>query len=223
MSHNDWLPTLCAIAGEPDIVNKAKKGYTANGKNYKVHLDGYDQSKFLTSVDGTVGKNNGAKSARKSFFYSNDDGLLVGLRIGDYKLSFAEQRMPGLMAVWAEPFTVLRLTKVYNLMQDPFERADITSNTYWDWIMNHVPQVYQGMEEVPKFVESFKEFPPRSQPPIVQPGQHDGRNAARHQSEGKGRAGISDVAAESPERPTTNSLRERSTLRSTLNEEGSLR
>jgi arylsulfatase len=169
MSHNDWLPTLCAIAGEPGIVNKARTGYTANGKSYKVHLDGYDQSKFLTSVEGSVGKNNGAKSARKSFFYSNDDGLLVGLRIGDYKLSFAEQRVPGLMAVWAEPFTVLRLTKVYNLMQDPFERADITSNTYWDWIMNHVPQVYQGMEEVPKFVESFKEFPPRSVPPSFNP------------------------------------------------------
>jgi arylsulfatase len=83
-------------------------GYEANGKTYKVHLDGHDQSKFLTSVEGTPGKNNGAKSARNTFFYSDDDGLLVGLRVGDYKLSFAEQRMPGLMAVWAEPFTVIR-------------------------------------------------------------------------------------------------------------------
>ena len=77
--------------------------------------------------------------------------------------------MPGTMGVWAEPFTVIRLTKLYNLMQDPFERADITSNTYWDWIMNHVPQVYQGMGVVSGFVESFKEFPPRSTPPSFNP------------------------------------------------------
>ncbi len=168
-SHNDWIPTFCAIAGEPDIIAKCKKGYTANGINYKVHLDGFDQSKFLTSVEGSVGKNNGVKSARDRFYYTDDDGLLVGMRLGDYKMSFAEQRMPGTMAVWAEPFTKLRLTKIYNLMQDPFERADITSNTYWDWIMNHVPQVYQGMEGVTDFLVSFKEFPPRSSPPSFNP------------------------------------------------------
>src|ERR1700759_2267596 len=138
MSHNDWIPTLCAIAGEPDIVNKCMKGYTANGINYKVHLDGYDQSKFLTTVEGTVGKNNGAKSARNVFFYSDDDGLLVAMREGDYKYLFSEQRAPGTMQVWAEPFTTLRLQKIYNLKQDPFERADITSNTFWDWQLAHV-------------------------------------------------------------------------------------
>jgi arylsulfatase A-like enzyme len=169
MSHNDWIPTLCAIAGEPDVVGKLKQGYTANGINYKVHLDGFDQSKFLTSVEGTVGKNNGVKSARSTYYYSNDDGGLVAMRIGDYKCSFAEQRVPGTMAIWGEPFTELRMTKLYNLMQDPYERADITSNTYWDWILNHVPQVYQGMEEVPKFLATFKEFPPRSTPPSFNP------------------------------------------------------
>jgi arylsulfatase len=99
------------------------------------------------------------------FFYSDDDGLLVALRLGDYKLSFAEQRMPGTLGVWAEPFTKLRLTKIYNLMQDPYERADITSNTYWDWVLNHIPCGYQSMEEVAKFAASFKDFPPRSIPP----------------------------------------------------------
>jgi arylsulfatase A-like enzyme len=155
-----------------DIVGKVRNGYTTTGpqgRTYKVHLDGHDQSSFLRSVSGTPGNNSGAKSARNTFFYSDDDGMLVGLRIGDYKLSFAEQRAPGTMLVWAEPFTVMRMTKIYNLMQDPFERADITSNTYWDWIMNHVPQVYQGMEEVPKFVASLKEFPPRSYPPSFNP------------------------------------------------------
>ncbi len=169
MSHNDWIPTLCSIAGEPDLVNKLTKGYKANGNTYKVHLDGYDQSKFLTSVEGTAGRNNGVKSARNTYFYSNDDGLLVALRIGDYKLGYAEQRMPGTLALWAEPFTELRLTKVTNLMQDPFERADFTSNTYWDWILDHVPQVYQGMEAVTEFVATFDEFPPRSIPPSFNP------------------------------------------------------
>ena len=169
MSHNDWIPTFSAIAGEPDIVGKLKAGYKANGKDYKVHLDGYDQSKFLTSVEGTVGKNNGVKSARDKFFYTDDDGLLVGMRQGDYKYVFSEQRVPGTMQVWAEPFTTLRLQKIFNLYQDPFERADITSNTYWDWQLNHVAQMYGVMDEIFKFVETFKDYPPRSFPPSFNP------------------------------------------------------
>jgi arylsulfatase len=169
MSHNDWIPTLCAIAGEPDIVNKLMAGYTANGISYKVHLDGYDQSQFLRNVSGTAANNNGTKSARSSFFYSDDDGLLVGFRKGDYKYVFSEQRAPGTMQVWAEPFTTLRLQKIFNLMQDPFERADITSNTFWDWQLNHVGSVYGTMDEVFQFVATFKEFPPRSFPPSFNP------------------------------------------------------
>ncbi len=165
MSHNDWIPTLTSIAGEPDLINKLKKGYTANGINYKVHLDGYDQSTFLRTVSGTAGNNNGAKSARDNFFYSDDDGLLVGLREGDYKYVFAEQRLAGTMGVWAEPFTKLRLQKIFNLFQDPYERADFTSNTYWDWIMNHVGSVYGSMDHVLQFAMTFKEYPPRSIPP----------------------------------------------------------
>jgi arylsulfatase A-like enzyme len=165
MSHNDWVPTLCSIAGEPDIVAKLKQGYSANGKSYKVHLDGYDQSAFLKSVTGTAANNNGARSARSTFFYSDDDGLLVAMRQGDYKYSFCEQRLPGTMGVWAEPFTKLRMQKIYNLFQDPFERADITSNTYWDWFINHVTPIYGAIADVGTFAETFKEFPPRSIPP----------------------------------------------------------
>jgi arylsulfatase len=73
------------------------------------------------------------------------------------------------MGLWAEPFTTLRLQKMFNLMQDPFERADFTSNTYWDWIMNHVGSVYGMNEEVFKFVATFKDFPPRSFPPSFNP------------------------------------------------------
>ena len=100
MAHLDWMPTLASIAGEPDLVNKLKAGYTANGINYKVHLDGYDQSKFLESVSGTAANNNGVKSARSTFFYSNDDGLLVAMRKGDYKYVFSEQRKEGTMGVF---------------------------------------------------------------------------------------------------------------------------
>jgi arylsulfatase A-like enzyme len=169
MSHNDWIPTLCAAAGEPDIVSKLKAGYTANGVSYKVHLDGYNQLPFLREVSGSATKNNGVKSVRDKFFYSDDDGLLVAMRQGDYKYVFSEQRMQGTMGLWAEPFTTLRLQKIFNLMQDPFERADFTSNTYWDWNLNHVGAAYGMMDEVFQFVATFKDFPPRSFPPSFNP------------------------------------------------------
>ena len=157
------------MRGEPDIVDKLKAGYTANGINYKVHLDGYDQSQFLRNVSGSAANNNGTKSARNKFFYADDDGLLVCMRQGDYKYVFSEQRMQGTMGLWAEPFTTLRLQKIFNLMQDPFERADITSNTFWDWQINHVGAAYGMMDDVFQFVATFKEFPPRSFPPSFNP------------------------------------------------------
>ena len=169
MAHLDWMPTLASIGGEPDLVNKLKAGYTANGITYKIHLDGYDQSKFLETVSGSAANNNGVKSARDKFFYSNDDGLLVAMRKGDYKYVFSEQRKEGTMGVWAEPFTTLRLQKIFNVMQDPFERADITSNTFWDWQINHVASMYGVMDDVFAFVTTFKEFPPRSFPPSFNP------------------------------------------------------
>ena len=169
MSHNDWIPTLCHAGGEPDIINKLKAGYTANGKQYKVHLDGYDQFTFLTSVKGTVGNTTSVKSARDNYFYSSDDGLLVAFRHGDYKYVFSEQRMDGTMGLWAEPFTTLRLQKMFNLMQDPFERADFTSNTYWDWNLNHVGRFTALCRKCSHFVGTFKDFPPRSSPPSFNP------------------------------------------------------
>jgi arylsulfatase A-like enzyme len=205
MSHNDWIPTFCAIAGEPDIVNKLRAGYTANGVNYKVHLDGYDQSQFLRNVSGSAANNNGTKSARNRFFYSDDDGLLVGYRSGDYKYVFSEQRKEGTMGVWAEPFTTLRLQKIFNLMQDPFERADITSNTFWDWQLNHVGAVYGTMDEVFQFVATFKDFPPRSFPPSFNPanimeGMMDGIKQKKALIDGmdvdKVRAGLNRIIQE---------------------------
>ncbi|WP_244540165.1 sulfatase-like hydrolase/transferase [Kaistia soli] len=169
MSHNDWMPTLADIAGDPKLVDELKAGTTLNGKAYKVHLDGLDQATFLETVSGTVGKNNGAKSARNDFFYADDDGLLVAMRQGDYKYVFSEQRKEGTLGLWAEPFTTLRLQKIFNLMQDPYERADITSNTYWDWNLNHVGPAYGMMDDVFQFVATFDDFPPRSFPPSFNP------------------------------------------------------
>jgi arylsulfatase len=169
MSHNDWLPTLCSFAGEPDIIEKLKAGYTANGLDYKVHLDGYDQSEFLRTVTGAAGDNTGVKSARDNFLYADDDGQLVGFRKGDYKYVYSEQRSPGTLELWAEPFTTLRLQKIFNLFQDPFERADITSNTFWDWQIDHLGGVYGSTNDVFEFIATFKDFPPRSFPPSFNP------------------------------------------------------
>jgi hypothetical protein len=91
------------------------------------------------------------------------------MRWGDYKYVFSEQRKEGTMGLWAEPFTTLRLQKIFNLFQDPFERADITSNTFWDWQLNHVGSAYGMMDQVFQFVGTFKEFPPRSFPPSFNP------------------------------------------------------
>lgn len=93
--------------------------------------------------------------------YFDDDGNLVALRAGNWKIVFMEQRVPGTMRVWAEPLVVLRMPKLFNLRTDPYERADITSNTYYDWFIDHVPQINLGLAVVQLFLESFKEFPPR--------------------------------------------------------------
>jgi arylsulfatase len=169
MSHNDWMPTLAAIAGRPTLAEDLKAGATLNGTAYKVHLDGYDQSAFLTTVTGTVGTANGVRSARDIFWYTDDDMDLVGMRKGPYKYVFEEQRKEGTMGVWAEPFTRLRMQKIFNLMQDPYERADITSNTYWDWHLDHVGNFYGITQDVFAFSGTFDEFPPRSFPPSFNP------------------------------------------------------
>jgi arylsulfatase A-like enzyme len=153
MSHMDWMPTLLAAAGAKDIGEKLKKGFAAGKKNFKVHLDGYDFLPYLTGQTKT--------GPREDFFYFSDDGMLTGLRYDNWKLVFAEQRMPGTLQVWFEPYTILRAPKLFNLRNDPYERADITSNTYWDWYIDHAYLIVPAQAYVGKFLASFKEFPPR--------------------------------------------------------------
>jgi arylsulfatase A-like enzyme len=152
----DWLPTFLAAAGESDIKEKLLKGHEAAGKTFKVHLDGYDLLPYLTGQQ--------QKSPRDSFFYFNDDTQLCAMRFKNWKLVFLEQRAPGTLRVWAEPFTPLRLPKMFDLRADPYEQADITSNTYYDWILRHAFLVIPAQQYAGKFLETFKEFPPRQRP-----------------------------------------------------------
>jgi arylsulfatase len=153
VQHHDWLPTFLAMAGEPDIVEKLKKGHQAAGKTFKVHIDGYNLLPYLTGQE--------KKSPRPGFIYFDDDGNLVALRYDNWKIVFMEQRARGTLAIWAEPFVPLRVPKLYNLRTDPYERADITSNTYYDWLIDHIPLILASQAIVTQFLETFKEFPPR--------------------------------------------------------------
>ena len=152
----DWCPTLLAAAGDPDVKSKLLAGYAAAGKTFKVHLDGYNQLPYLTGQQ--------PRSARRNFFYFNDDGDLVALRYENWKLVFLEQRAPGTLRVWAEPFTPLRVPKLFDLRADPYERADVTSNTYYDWLIDRAYIMYGAQAGTAEFLETFREFPPSQRP-----------------------------------------------------------
>jgi len=152
VSHLDWMPTLLAAAGVPDVKEQLLKGMKVGDTTFKVHLDGYNQLPLLTAQT--------TKSPREALFYFNDDGDLVALRYDNWKMVFSEQRTQGTLRIWAEPFTPLRVPKIFNLRTDPYERADITSNTYYDWLIDHVFVLVPAQQVVGQFLASFKEFPP---------------------------------------------------------------
>ena len=153
----DWLPTLMAAAGDPDIKDKLLKGYQVGSKTAKVHLDGYNQLSYLTRQQ--------PNSARKEFIYFNDDGDLVALRYENWKFVFEEQRAPGTMRIWAEPFTKLRVPKLFDLRSDPYERADVTSNTFYDFFLSDGAGPFIASQAiVAPFLATFKEFPPSQRP-----------------------------------------------------------
>ncbi|MGD8953374.1 MAG: arylsulfatase [Desulfobacterales bacterium] len=152
--HMDWLPTFLDAAGEPDIKDKLLKGdVKAIGRTYKVHLDGYDILPLLT--DQTQ------ESPRKEIFYFSDDGDLTALRYSDWKMIFMEQKTQGTFRVWMEPFVPLRVPLIFNLRRDPYERAEITSNTYYDWLLDRAFLLVPAQAYVGRFLATFKEFPPR--------------------------------------------------------------
>jgi arylsulfatase A-like enzyme len=153
VAHHDWLPTFAAIAGDPQLNDKLLKGYKPGAMNYKIHLDGYNLVPYLTGQTD--------KSPRNSFIYVNDDQQVTALRYDNWKLVFLEQRVHGTLQIWAEPFVSLRLPKMFNLRTDPYERADITSNTYYDYLMDRAYLVVPAQAYVANFLESFKEYPQR--------------------------------------------------------------
>jgi arylsulfatase len=155
MSHEDMLPTLMAAVGEPDIKEKLLKGYQANGRDFKVHLDGYNMLPFWS------GKTD--KSPRHEFFYWTDDGEIAGLRYDQWKLVFMEQRAHG-FDVWQDPMVVLRMPKLFNLRTDPFERADYESENYGRWRIDRAYLLLPGATYVGRHLATYKEFPPRQKP-----------------------------------------------------------
>ena len=152
VSHQDMLPTLVAAAGDPDVSKKLLTGYKAGDKTFKVHIDGFNMLPYLT---GQV-----KESPREYFFYVSDDGGVMAVRTGDWKLAFEVQRAFQ-MNVWAEPMVKLRLPHIFSLRRDPFERADYNSNTYFDWMVDHVPQLYQCQAIVAAQIENYVKYPPR--------------------------------------------------------------
>jgi arylsulfatase len=156
IQHHDWLPTFLAAAGDTTTIDKLKKGATVNGRKYKNHIDGFNLLPYLT---GQV-----EKSPRNLFVYISDDGDILGVRYDNWKIVFMEQRCKGTMGIWAEPFTPLRLPKLFNLRTDPYEFADTTSNSYYDWFIYHAYIIYGAWAVADQFAATFMEFPPVQKP-----------------------------------------------------------
>jgi arylsulfatase len=154
MHHMDWLPTFLAAAGRPNIKGELEAGEaSAIGREYRVHLDGYD---FLPYLTGKADK-----GPRQEVFYFSDTGDLTALRYGDWKAVFLEQKAEATLRAWIEPWTPLRLPLIFNLRRDPYERAYSTSNTYYDWLLDHAFFLVPAQAYVAEFLETFEEFPPR--------------------------------------------------------------
>jgi arylsulfatase A-like enzyme len=153
VSHLDMLPTVLAIAGDTQVKDKLAKGDKVGDMTYKVHLDGDNLVPYLTGET--------TKDPRESFIYVNDDQQVVALRYDNWKLVFMEQRAKGQLLLWANPFTNLRVPKIFNLRTDPYERADVTSNTYYDWLLDHVFLLVPAQDYVGQFLATFKDYPQR--------------------------------------------------------------
>jgi arylsulfatase len=151
-AHLDWVPTVMAAVGEPDIKEKLMAGHQVGETEYKVHLDGVNLLPFLKGKTDTTG--------RQEFFYWNDGGQLVGLRRNDWKMVFMEQRAKK-FELWGEPFVSLRMPKVFNLRMDPWERADLWANGYDNFRVRQLYTLVPSQVVVKEFIETLAAFPPR--------------------------------------------------------------
>ena len=155
VSHEDWLPTFAAVAGAPDMKEKLLTGTSINGRNYRNHIDGYNQLDYLS---GKV-----KDSPRNEFWYVNDDGQIVAARYDDWKVVFLENRGEA-FGVWREPFVELRVPLLFNLRRDPFEKAQHNANVYNDWFLDHPFVIVPIQGLAAKFLLSMKEYPPSQSP-----------------------------------------------------------
>jgi arylsulfatase A-like enzyme len=153
---HDWFPTLLAAAGDDGIKDRLLQGWKIGDRTYRIHLDGYNQLAYLTGQQD--------HSERKAFIYFNDDGQLVAIRFENWKLVFYEQKTPGTLDVWGEPFTGRRLPLYFNLRMDPYERAQITSNSYFAWTMHKAYLLYGAQAIAASFVASLRDYPPHQRP-----------------------------------------------------------
>lgn len=153
--HMDWLPTFAAVAGDSDVKQNLLDGHQYGDKNFRVHLDGYNILPMLTGQSD--------KSGRDEIFYFSDDGDLTALRYQDWKLVFMEQRIYETFETWANPFTPLRVPLIYHLRRDPYERAQLTSNTYYDWLLDRAYLLVPAQAYVGNFLGTFVEYPPRQE------------------------------------------------------------
>jgi arylsulfatase len=154
VSHEDWVPTFVAAAGEPNVTEKLLTGYDAAGKTFKVHLDGYDQRELLAGA---------GPSKRKEYFYWTDDGNLAGLRYERWKIVFMEQRAHGL-DVWQDPLVTLRFPKLFDIRADPFEAADRDAGDYDRWRVERAFVLVPAQAFVGRHLATYQEFPPRQKP-----------------------------------------------------------
>ncbi|NKL45598.1 sulfatase-like hydrolase/transferase [Rhizobium leguminosarum bv. viciae] len=154
MSGLDWFPTLLAAAGDPDVKSRLLSGWKPDGSatSFRNHLDGYNQLDYLT------GKTD--KSARSDFYYFDDDGGLVATRYDDWKVVFKEQQLPGGFAVWQNPLVTWRIPKLFNLRMDPYERADVVSDQYNDFVVRNDYLLVKGQLQGAAFLETFVKYPP---------------------------------------------------------------
>jgi arylsulfatase len=200
-SHTDMLPTLAAAAGEPNAVEKLKKGYKSGNKTFKVHIDGFN---LLPFIKGEVKEN-----PRKGFLYWSDDGDLMALRFGNYKAEFMQQRARG-FDVWREPLVSLRVPNLYNLRADPFERATEDATLFYGkWCADHAFMLVPAQAMVGQFLKTFQEFPPRQRPASFSIDQAL-EKARQHQTAMATAAagGAGPQRPQQPQRPATTAARE---------------
>jgi arylsulfatase A-like enzyme len=155
-AHEDMIPTFAAAAGEPNLVEKVKKGYAADGRTFKVHLDGFNLIPYLKGEE--------KESPRMLFIYWSDDGELLAIRTGDWKLTFSEQRVRAGFDVWREPFVHMRAHRLYNLRMDPFEEAPDSNMYYEEWFAKHAFLVVPAQTLTAQWLATLKEFPIRQRP-----------------------------------------------------------